>query len=65
MNTKTPVAGSLKSVENIDENIKNNININIISEDELNIKLSKEFNLKEEIKETLTQLVRWRILEYN
>ena len=55
MNIKTPVASSLKSVENIDENnIKNNININIISEDKLNIKLLKEFNLKEEIKETLT-----------
>ena len=59
MNIKILVAGSLKSVENIDKNnIKNNININIISEDKLNIKLLKELNLKEEIKETLTQLVR-------
>ena len=53
MNIKTLVASSLKSVENIDENnIK--IDINIIIENKLNVKLLKKFKLKEEIKETLT-----------
>ena len=59
MNTKTPVAGSSKSVENINKNnTKNNTNTNIMSEDKLNTKLLKELNPKEETKETLTQLVR-------
>ena len=63
MNTKPPVTGSSKSVENTTENnIKNNINI--MTEDELNIKLSRGVKFKEETKETLTQLVRWRIQEY-
>ena len=63
MNTKPPVAGSSKSVENIDENnIKNN---NTMTDDELNNMLFKGINPKDVFKETLSQFVRWRIQSYN
>ena len=55
MNIKFFITNSSKSVENIDENnIKNNININIITKRELNNILFKEVNLKKEFIKTLT-----------
>ena len=59
MNIKTPVVESSKIAENIAENnIKNKIDNNIMTERELNNKLFKGVDLKKEIIETLTQLVR-------
>ena len=63
MDIKTPVAGSSKSVENTTENNTKN-NINTMTERELNNMLSKGVDPKKETKETLSQLVRWRIQEY-
>ena len=55
MNIKTLIANSSKDIENIAENnIRNNININIIIERKLNSMLLKEVDLKKEIIETLT-----------
>ena len=51
MNIKTPTTDSLKQFEN---NIKNNINNNIITKQELNNILFKEIKLKNVFKETLT-----------
>ena len=65
MDTKTPVAGSSKGVENIAENnTKTNINTNIMTERELNKMLSKGVDPKKETIETLTQFVRWRVQAY-
>ena len=52
MNIKSLVAGSLKSVENIDEN--NTKNNNIITEDELNDMLFKGIKSKNVSKEALS-----------
>ena len=59
MNIKSPIANSSKSVD--ENNIKKNVNTNIIIKRELNSILSKGVDLKKEIIETLTQFVRWRV----
>ena len=56
MNIKFSIANSSKSVD--ENNIKKNVNINIIIERKLNSILSKEVDLKKEIIKTLTQFVR-------
>ena len=52
MNIKTSIANFSKSID--ENNIKKNVNTNIMTERELNSILSKEVDLKKEIIETLT-----------
>ena len=63
MDTKPSIADSSKSVD--ENNIKNDINTNIMTERELNSMLLKGVDLKKETIETLTQFVRWRVQAYN
>ena len=58
---KPPIAGSSKQPENDTENNTKN---NIMTEHEMNNMLSRGVDPKQEIKETLTQFVRWRIKAY-
>ena len=54
MNIKIPIAGSLKSVENIDENNTKNVNIiTKLTKYKLKNMLFNKIILKNEIKETL------------
>ena len=65
MNTKIPIAESSKAAENTSKNnIKNNLNIIELTEQELKDILFNEVILKNEIKETLIQFIRWRTQVY-